>query len=580
MKDILISIYKKLSLKMFIVVTFVAVNVYLLTYPSKVLGNIIDLLGNIEANKPEILSLIIKLLIASLILIVIRVIWKYTLAFITRTVEKDLRDKLFDHFLRIKLSSIQDIKNGEIMSYFVKDIGEIRGFTYRFLSHASRVFFIFVITIIMMIQVDLSLTIAAICPIVLTTYIILILKNYVEKSFKKSQRYFTNLSEYVQESTDAIRTTKAYSGETNQLKKFIKKNKILKMGNIAVDIYSTLLSSSVMICFGFCYGITILYGSKLVLENKITIGDFVAFTGYIDLFLTPLFWIPGIISKFKRAQISFNRLDKVFTLEKENLMLEGISSSERISGDIKIQNLSFNYPGNLDMILDDITVEIKQGETLGIIGTIGSGKTTLMNLLLRLYPVSNGKIFIGGQDINDLDLAKLRNSISYITQDNFLFSTTIKDNISLFRDEFQDKEIEESTEKSMISGEIEKMKNGINTIIGERGIDLSGGQKQRVVISRAFLNKSNIVIFDDTFSALDNKTEKLLLENIKELVKDKTCIIISNRISDIKDANHIIVLDNGKIIEQGKHNDLIKNKGLYNKFYNQQSSKTEDSILN
>ena len=580
MKDILISIYKKLSLKMFIVVTFVAVNVYLLTYPSKVLGNIIDLLGNIEANKPEILSLIIKLLIASLILIIIRVIWKYTLAFITRTVEKDLRDKLFDHFLRIKLSSIQDIKNGEIMSYFVKDIGEIRGFTYRFLSHASRVFFIFVITIIMMIQVDLSLTIAAICPIVLTTYIILILKNYVEKSFKKSQRYFTNLSEYVQESTDAIRTTKAYSGETNQLKKFIKKNKILKMGNIAVDIYSTLLSSSVMICFGFCYGITILYGSKLVLEKKITIGDFVAFTGYIDLFLTPLFWIPGIISKFKRAQISFNRLDKVFTLEKENLMLEGISSSKRISGDIKIQNLSFNYPGNLDMILDDITVEIKQGETLGIIGTIGSGKTTLMNLLLRLYPVSNGKIFIGGQDINDLDLAKLRNSISYITQDNFLFSTTIKDNISLFRDEFQDKEIEESTEKSMISGEIEKMKNGINTIIGERGIDLSGGQKQRVVISRAFLNKSNIVIFDDTFSALDNKTEKLLLENIKELVKDKTCIIISNRISDIKDANHIIVLDNGKIIEQGKHNDLIKNKGLYNKFYNQQSSKTEDSILN
>ena len=580
MKDILISIYKKLSLKMFIVVTFVAVNVYLLTYPSKVLGNIIDLLGNIEANKPEILSLIIKLLIASLILIIIRVIWKYTLAFITRTVEKDLRDKLFDHFLRIKLSSIQDIKNGEIMSYFVKDIGEIRGFTYRFLSHASRVFFIFVITIIMMIQVDLSLTIAAICPIILTTYIILILKNYVEKSFKKSQRYFTNLSEYVQESTDAIRTTKAYSGETNQLKKFIKKNKILKMGNIAVDIYSTLLSSSVMICFGFCYGITILYGSKLVLEKKITIGDFVAFTGYIDLFLTPLFWIPGIISKFKRSQISFNRLDKVFTLEKENLMLEGISSSERISGDIKIQNLSFNYPGNLDMILDDITVEIKQGETLGIIGTIGSGKTTLMNLLLRLYPVSNGKIFIGGQDINDLDLAKLRNSISYITQDNFLFSTTIKDNISLFRDEFQDKEIEESTEKSMISGEIEKMKNGINTIIGERGIDLSGGQKQRVVISRAFLNKSNIVIFDDTFSALDNKTEKLLLENIKELVKDKTCIIISNRISDIKDANHIIVLDNGKIIEQGKHNDLIKNKGLYNKFYNQQSSKTEDSILN
>lgn len=580
MKDILKSIYKKLSLKMILVIVFVAVNVYLLTYPSKVLGNIIDLLSNIEANKIAIQHLIINLLIASLILIAVRITWKYTLAIITRTVEKDLRDKLFDHFLRIKLSSIQDIKNGELMSYFVKDIGEIRGFTYRFLSHASRVFFIFVITTIMMIQVDLSLTLAALCPIMITTYVILILKNYVEKSFKKSQKYFTAMSEYVQESTDAIRTTKAYSGETNQLKKFIKKNNILKKGNIAVDIYSTLLSSSVMICFGFCYGITIIYGSKLVIEKVITIGDFVTFTGYIDLFLTPLFWLPGIISKFKRAQISFGRLDKVFKLEKENLRLEGIGSSERIAGDIKIDNLSFNYPGNLDMILEDISIDIKKGQTLGIIGTIGSGKTTLMNLLLRLYPVPNDKIYINGQDINSIDLATLRNSISYITQDNFLFSSSIKDNISLFRDEFQDKEVEESTEKSMISEEIQKMKNGIHTIIGERGIDLSGGQKQRVVISRAFLNKSNIVIFDDTFSALDNKTEKNLLKNIKELVKDKTCIIISNRISDIKDADQIIVLDRGKIIEHGNHENLLKNNGLYLKFYNQQSSKTEDSILN
>ena len=201
-----------------------------------------------------------------------------------------------------------------------------------------------------------------------------------------------------------------------------------------------------------------------------------------------------------------------------------------------------------------------------------------MNLRLRLYPVADGKIFINDQDINNIELTSLRNSISYITQDNFLFSTTIKDNISLFRENFNDSEIEESTEKSMISGEIEKMKNGIYTVIGERGIDLSGGQKQRVVISRAFLNKSNIVIFDDTFSALDNKTEKLLLENIKELVKNKTCIIISNRISDIKDANNIIVLDSGKIIERGTHTELLQNNGLYTKFYNQQSSK-EESIL-
>lgn len=580
MKNLLISIYKKLTLKMIVIITLVAVNVYLLTYPSKVLGKIIDLLSNITQNKELIINHIIALLAASILMLIVRIIWKYLLAITTRQVEKDLRDNLFEHFLKIKLSSIQNIKNGELMSYFVKDISEIRGLTYRTLSHASRVVFILIIATITMIKVNLSLTIAAICPIIITTYIIIILKKYVEKSFKKSQKYFTSLSEYVQESTDAIRTTKAYSGETNQLKKFIKKNNLLKRGNIAVDVYSTLLSNTVMICFGFCYGITIIYGSKLVLNNEITIGDFVAFTGYIDLFLTPLFWIPGIISKFQRAAIAYHRLEKVFNFEKENLRLEGINGQERIHGNISIKNLTFNYPGNLDCILDDISLEVKEGETLGIIGTIGSGKTTLMNLLLRLYPVPNGKIFINNQDINDIELANLRNSISYITQDNFLFSTTIKDNISLFRENFDDSQIEDSTKKSMISGEIEKMKNGIYTIIGERGIDLSGGQKQRVVISRAFLNKSNILIFDDTFSALDNKTEKLLLENIKELVKNKTCIIISNRISDIKDANNIIVLDNGKITEQGTHAELLKNNKLYTKFYNQQSSKEEESILN
>lgn len=203
-----------------------------------------------------------------------------------------------------------------------------------------------------------------------------------------------------------------------------------------------------------------------------------------------------------------------------------------------------------------------------------------MNLLLRLYPVPNNKIFINNEDINNIELATLRSSVSYITQDNFLFSTTIKDNISLFKEGFEDSEIEKSTEKSMISSDINNMKNGIYTVIGERGIDLSGGQKQRVVISRAFLNKSNIVIFDDTFSALDNKTEKSLLENIKTLVKGKTCIIISNRISDVKDADNIIVLDNGKIIEEGVHTDLLKNNKLYTKFYNQQSSMEENSILN
>ena len=553
MKKILLEILKKIFWQIAIIIICIAINMYFLTFPSK---------------------------ITALIALVLRITWKYFMARTTRTLEKGLKDKLFEHFLKIKLTSIQDIKNGEIMSYFVKDIGEIRGLMYKILSGGTRIFFIFIIATYTMKNINTALTIATMCPIIITTYIIIILKKYVEESFKKSQKYFTNLSEYVQESTDAIRTTKAYAGETNQLKKFMKKNKILKKSNISVDLYSTLISTSINICFGFCYGITVIYGSKLVLNTTITLGDFVAFIGYIDLFYTPIYILPNIISKFKRAQISYYRLENVFKLEEETLEIDTSKNNKKISGDILIKNLSFNYPGNIDRVLDDISVEIKEGQTLGIIGTIGSGKTTLMNLLLRLYPVQDGKIFIGNQDINEIELSNLRKNISYITQDNFLFSTTIKENITLFKEYFTDTEILESTEKSIFLDEVKSMKNGLYTIIGERGIDLSGGQKQRVVISRAFLNKSNIIIFDDTFSALDNRTEKSLLANIKNLVKGKTCIIISNRISDVKDADKIVVFDKGKIVEEGTHKTLLKNKGLYNKFYTEQASMQEINILN
>ncbi len=572
MKKLLKTFFKKERFTIFAIIILVGINVYFLTFPSKILGKIIDLLYDIEVHKITIIKYIAFLILFSVLSLIIRVAWKSLVGKTTRLLEKILKDKLFENFLKLKLSSIQNIKNGEIMSYFVKDVGEIRTLFYRLLSHGTRIFFILVIATYTMKTVNTKLTIATLCPMVITAIIIIILKKYVEKSFAKSQKYFTNLSEYVQESTDAIRTTKAYSGEVNQYKKFIKKNNLLKRSNIAVDIYSTLLSTSVNICFGFCYGITILYGSKLVLNKEISIGDFVAFNGYIDLFFTPISWLPGIIAKIKRAKISYKRLEHVFNLEKENLMLTEKNES-RLHGNILINNLSFNYPGNIETVLENITIHVKEGETLGIIGTIGSGKTTLMNLLLRLYPVPDNKIFINGIDINKIDLQFLRKSICYITQDNFLFSTTIKENISLFQNRFKDSEIEESTEQAMLSSDLKNMKNGIYTVIGERGIDLSGGQKQRVVISRAFLNKSDIVIFDDTFSALDNKTEENLLNNIKELVKGKTCIIISNRISDVKDADKIIVLDSGKIVEQGIHVQLLQNNGLYTKFYNQQSSK-------
>lgn len=580
MKKVIIESLKKYKWKIPIHIILIGINIYLLAIPAKIVGNIIDLLYNIEANKQAILNNTYYLLGSCIALLIVRVAWKYLETYISRGVERDVKIKLFQKFLKLKFQNIQSIKNGEIMSYFVKDTNEIRSAVYRIISHGIRIIFTFVLAIYQMAKgVNIYLTIAVMLPIILASVLVVKIKKFVEISFKKSQDRFTEMSEYIQESTDSIRTTKAYSCEGSQLKTFIRKNKQVKKGNNTVDIYSNLLSTCIQICFGMCYSISLIYGSKLVLDGKITIGELVAFNGYIGLFVGPVKWMPSLISRFKRAQISYKRLEQVFDLDVEKVNIKSNIKTEKLNGDIEIKDLTFHYPGFLEESLYNINVEIKKGQTLGIIGTIGSGKTTLMNLITGLYNVPNGKIIIDGKDINEIPIGVLRNNICYITQDNFLFSTTLKDNISLFRDEYNEDDIKESTKKAIVYEDIERMPEGIRTAIGERGVDLSGGQKQRIAISRAFLKNSTILIFDDTFSALDNRTSEKLIDNIKELSGDKTCIIISNKVSDVKYSDIIVVLENGRIVERGTHEELIKNRGIYNEFYEQQSTKAEHSIL-
>ena len=580
MKKVIIDSLKNYKFSSIIHFVFIGLNIYLLTIPAKIIGNIVDMLYDIEANKQNIINNIYYLLGICVVLLTVRMIWKYTETVISRGFERDIKDKLFERFLKLKLKDIQNIKNGEIMSYFVKDTNEIRSAVYRIISHGARIVYTFIIAIYQMASgVNIYLTIATIIPILIASYLIVKIKNQVEKSFAKAQEQFTELSEYIQESTDSIRTTKAYACEKSQLEEFIKKNRRVKQNDNTVDIYSNLLTTTVNVCFGLCYSIALLFGGKLVVDGQITVGELVTFNGYIGLFVGPVSWIPPLIARIKRAQISYKRLNKVFELDTEKVNVKEKEIKNKLEGNIVINDLSFHYPEVMDKALENISVEIKKGETLGIIGTIGSGKTTLMNLLTRLYSIPRGKIQIDGKDINDIPIEVLRENICYITQDNFLFSSTLKDNISLFKEEYRTEEIKDSTKKAVIYDEISKMPKGIETKIGERGADLSGGQKQRVAISRAFLKNSRILIFDDTFSALDNRTSQSLLENIKQFSGEKTCIIISNKVSDVKDSDKIIVLSNGTIVEKGTHDELIHKHGLYNEFYEQQSTKTEEGML-
>ncbi len=580
MKKVIIDTLKNHKWTILAQTIFLTINIYLLTVPPKIIGNIVDMLYNLDENKKNILNSTYYLIGICIVLLFIRLIWKYFETVNVRKFERDIKVNMFKRFLKLKLKDIQNIKNGEIMSYFVKDINELRATLFRILNHGVRILLVFIIATYQMIQnVNLNLTIAVMSVIIIGAYMVVKIKKYVEKSFKKSQTMFTEMSEYIQESTDSIRTTKAYACEGDQLKEFIRKNRKVQQSNNTVEVFSNLLKVSLHMCFGICYSISLLYGSKLVLDGKITIGALVTFNGYIALFGGPIKWLPQLIARFKRAQISYKRLEKIYELEPEKINQKNSLLKEKLEGSIIIKNLDFNYPGVIDKALENISIEIKKGETLGIIGTIGSGKTTLMNLLTKLYNVPNGKIFIDGKDINEIPILTLRNNICYITQDNFLFSTTLKDNISLFKDEYEDNEIKESTQKAIVYEDIKQMPKGINTVIGERGGDLSGGQRQRVAVSRAFLKNSRILIFDDTFSALDNRTSEKLIENIREVSEEKTCIIISNKISDVKHSDKIIVLDNGKIVEKGTHEELIRNNGIYSEFYNQQSTKAEPSFL-
>lgn len=580
MKKELIKSLKKYKWQILIEIILIIISVIFIAYPSKIVGRMIDLLYNAESNKSEIIKSIVQLLSISIGILITRVLWKNLDFRINVYIDKDLKDRLFTKLLKTKVKALNEIKNGEIMSYFVSDLRKVTMTTARFISKGTRIIANFTIAIIMMSNsCNIKLTLISLIPVFITIVVIIFIRKRWMDLMKEAQKSFADLSEYVQESTDSIRTMKAFCGEDKQIEEFKDKNATLKKYNISVSKNQNLLFVCVSLGFGLAYAITLLYGSNLVINGKISIGNLIAFNGYLAMLEGPVMWIPWLFGRAKKFKVSFDRLDKMFKLPEEEIDNFEKSNEDKLNGDIEIKNLTYNYPGYIETVLENINIDIKKGESLGIIGVIGSGKTTLMNLLLKLYDVERGKIFIDGKDINDIPVKTIRDNICYITQDNFLFSATLKENINLFKDEYKDEDIEDSTKQAMIYDEISHMDDGINTVIGEKGIDLSGGQKQRVVISRAFLNNSNIIIFDDTFSALDNRTEQHVLNNIKELTKNKTCIIVSNRISDIKDCDKIIVLEQGEIVEQGNHQTLLQKDGKYQEFYQNQAHKAQSSLL-
>ncbi|WP_252225932.1 ABC transporter ATP-binding protein [Caldicoprobacter algeriensis] len=527
---------------------------------------------------------------------VLRFTWRYFLVGNNRYLECYLREKLFAHMQTLPASFYDNNKTGDLIAYAINDIQAIRRvFGFGFTSILDGLVVNTISIIIMVRTINPILTLMAIAPAPLIVMIIYLLRKKIRERFGAVQKAFAQISGKVQENISGIRVIKAFAQEEEEVQDFLRYNQARVDTQMSLTRVSAVLGPVTQLTFGISTVLFIIYGSGLVARGVISLGDYVAFSSYIMVIMGPIVSIGRVIEVWQRGLASIQRLDRIFCEKSEKdaenalaaVSLFGLNDEarddsteiERLKGDIVIKDLTFAYPGTDKKVLQDINLEIREGETLGILGRTGSGKTTLVNLLLRLYEVEDGHIFIGGRDINRIPLKVLRENIGYVPQDNFLFSTTIKNNIEFFKPIYSDRQIEQAAKMAGIYDEIMSFPEGFDTIVGERGVTLSGGQKQRVSIARAIIKDPSILILDDSLSAVDTKTEQKILENLRNVLKGRTGIVISHRVSVVRYCDHIIFMDEGRIIERGTHEELMRLKGAYYNLYRSQIEQVEDNLL-
>jgi len=568
---------KKYWIQYVLGIIFMVVSSYIQTLAPRVLGSIIDFLEEEVIDSRKVVIYIGYTILIAFAAFVTRFIWRYFIMGNSRNLECYLRLKLFEHFQKMSMEFFNNRKTGDLIAYAINDISAIRQTFGPGVALIINGVGLSAISIFSMIEsVNPRLAVFSLLPIPLIVFVIIKLGQIIRARFRIVQECFAAVSDRVQENISGIRVIKSYVQEDREVLKFAEINDRMKQANIRMVRISSVLSPLIQVFFGISFMINLIYGSSLVKAGVISLGDFVAFNGYLTMIMQPVISIGRIINLFQRGMASFRRLNEILSVEPE--IVDGIPKEpvEEVKGTIEIKNLSFAYPKTTEPVLKNIKLTVKQGEILGIIGKTGSGKTTLMNLLLKLYNVDNGKIFIDGRDINEFPLEVLRESIGYVPQDNFLFSTTIQENIRFFKDIYSDDEIENAAKMSLIYQSIMEFPDKFDTLVGERGVNLSGGQKQRISIARAIIKSPSILILDDALSAVDTKTEEEILKDLKIIMEGRTGIIIAHRISAIKHADQIIVMDHGRIVEQGTHEQLLNNKKLYYELYQEQYKKEKE----
>lgn len=535
--------------------------------PPKVIGNIVDKIEAGNLTNSQLFINIIYLVLAAFIMYGLRYVWRVYIFGAAYNLGRILRFRLFQHFTKMSPSFYQKYRIGDLMAHATNDVNAVvmvAGGGVMSAVDASITALVTLFTMVFLISA--KLTLIAVIPLPFLAYATNKLGEKNHQSFKEAQESFSDLNNKVQESVSGIRVTKSFGYGNDEINSFKETNKKVFSKNIIASKYNALFDPMVLVFVGLSYTLTLIFGGIFISRGEISVGNLVTFVTYLDMLVWPLQAIGWLFNIGQRGDVSYTRIEKL--LAEENDVVEKENTIPAHNGRLEYNINSFSYVG--EETLSDIKFAIDKGQTLGIVGVTGSGKTTLLKLLLREYDVEDGSISLNNHNIKDYKLNDLRSLIGYVPQDQVLFAMSIKENIRFADDNYTDKQVENITKVCGIYDDIVNMTDGFDTIIGERGVSLSGGQKQRMAMSRALIMNPEILILDDSLSAVDAKTEHLILENLKEERSGKTTIITAHRLSAIVHADLIIVMDNGKIIERGTHDQLIAQDGWYKETYNTQ----------
>jgi ATP-binding cassette subfamily B protein len=520
----------------------------------------------------EKLSLFASLILGSTILSGIASFFtRQTIIVASRKIEYDMRNDFYRHVQGLHYLYFRDKKVGDIMAYATNDIPAVRNFLGPGIMYSIETTIEFVVILAIMFSMNLKLTLITLIPLPLISYLVYKVGKIVHERYEDIQEHFGTITTLAQENIAGIRVIKSYVREDYEIEKFRKVNFEYFIKNIKLAKVQSLTYPLMILITGISIILVIWYGGYQVIKGTMTLGQLTSFLIYLGYLIWPMIAFGWIINLTQRAAASMDRLLEVMRVQPQIKDTEETDFSiKQINGEIEFKDVWFKYPDSENYVLKGVSFKVEQGQTVGIVGYTGSGKTTLVNLIPRLFDPDKGEVLIDGVNVKKIPLKVLRGSIGYVQQDVFLFSDTVKNNITFGVDGVDEDKIISVAKIAHIYDEIMEFPNKFDTIVGERGITLSGGQKQRVGLARALIKEPKILILDDSFSSVDAYTEEIILKNLKEYRKGRTTIIISHRITAVKDADFIIVLDDGEIVESGTHDELIELGGIYAELYQKQ----------